>query len=319
MHRRREANTRKRPGGKRWRRGRWRIRRVGDGFRVARAVARRADMFAGAAAERWTTDIQYRSGRREGVLRILAERGQGFDATALALFAGLCEAAVAGHLVQVRWHGEVRRAVAVTPRRLAQAVLGRDDGTAYRRLGIVRSPDAPVGSLQRLRSVTLEQSSTWLGPDGRRADVVDGFGLVDFYRWARVGRREILLVGFSAPVLEALDAGATTLLPRALVRALPRHGQAGRLAAHVLSHAPLPGKMGVREIGTEALVTVVGPGKFRHPDAHPDEWRRLVARLAGDLDGLDPAHTWAYVRTGPEDKFGKVLCEDRARPGPKSS
>lgn len=119
-----------------------------------------------------------------------------------------------------------------------------------------------------------------------------------------------MVIGLSSPVTEALRVGAITTLPRPILRMLPGHGQAGRMAVHILSHDPLPGK-GYREIGTEALVPIVAPGAKRHPDHHPDEWRRLVERLCGVLDALDSDHHWEYVRDQPHDRYGKVRCTDK--------
>lgn len=287
---------------------------------MARTVARRADAFCGRDLDQVETQITYRSGRQEGILRLLAERGAQLDPSALALFAVLCDMHMhmqaAGRTITVkRARRHEAEAVAITPRRLAQLVAGRDDGRVYRRLGLTREPGAVVGALHRLATVLIEQASQFIGPDGRAGTVVEGFHLIDFYRWWRLGSREVLLIGLAPEVQEALEHRTeVTQVPRAIIRALPHRPMAGRLAVHLLSHDPLPGR-GYREIGTEALVPVVQPGAYRHPDHYPHQWRRLINALIQQLDDMDPDHRWEYVRPNDSDPWGKVRCTD-ATPAP---
>jgi len=279
-------------------------------YRLARAVARRADGFAGPVAE---TTLAYGSGTSEGPWML---DGAALESIALALLAVLGELALRRGLRMIPGPGGSAPApvVCATPRELARAVCGADDGRAYRRLHV---------AMDALLRAVIQAESTWIEPDGTRAVVVDGCHFMDWRRRIAVsrpdGRRaQMWAVALSAPVLGQLDARAWAQLPKAVVRALGgQHPAAGRLAAHVLSHRCLPGT-GRREIGDRALVPVVRPASWRDPGrgtAPGREWRRHMREIADWLTDRDPAPAWRYA-VGP--RGGKIVCEDR-NPAPDNA
>lgn len=299
---------------KRKRKGRRRTRpaaRKGD-YRTSRAVARRTDLFTGQDGDQGITEseIRYVSGTSEGVLRVWSDPRARLDGHALALFTVWCEKFVDRQAVKITVGESPYWAVHATPRELALAVYGRADGREYRYLGMTRD-ERHVGALQALKWTGIQSKSTWLSPDGQRKTVIEGFSLVDYYRWATEEDNEYegqILIALNGVVQRELVNGGVAVIPGALMRQLgPKRDTAMRIAYHVLSQAPIFG--GIRRIGVQSLVTVIAPSPSRHPSNHHGMFLAYVRKLIGDIDKADDRHRW---RWGPgKHPLGNVVCEDR--------
>lgn len=296
------------------RRGRRRARphvRQGD-YRTSRAVARRTDLFTGHDGEQGITEseIRYVSGTTEGVLRVWADPRARLDGHALALFTVLCEKFVARQVIKITVGDNAYWAVTATPRELALAVYGRADGREYRYLGLNRD-ERHLGALQALKWTGIQSKSTWLRPDGQRKTVVEGFSLVDYYRWSNDeddGYEGQILIALSGVIQRELVNGGQAVIPGDLMRRLgPKRDTALRIAYHVLSQSPIYG--GVRRIGVQSLIAIIRPSPSRDPERHPKKFLANVHGLLTTIDKADDQHCWRW-EPGKSD-LGNIICEER--------
>lgn len=275
-----------------------------------RDIARRTDLWADGRHD-GEFMIRYRSGHVETTItRMTRDGGPPLDSHALALLIALSDLWRRGECTTVRVAGQTRRAVRTTARELTLAVLGRDDGRAYRRLGIADHGHGAPGALQALL-LTLWIADVKFLPRGdedtRSGGVITHqFALIERAVWgarSSEGEGEQVIYVVVSPELEtALHNGAVTPVPIEIMRLLTRAPDAGRVALHVLSHHEIP-VLWRREIGGEAILQVVGS----HP-ATVKTANQTLRKIVRTIAQADAEHQWRF-QAEHRGQVGKVICE----------